>query len=813
MKCKVLLAALARAMAGQTALAQSVFSPKVNALRSHHQSRRAAAADSAAQRVVLVVTCSADASMAAIANQMTELGGIIRLVMDNQLMVETTMDKLDQIAAIDGVLLIDIPKSGRQRTDTARKASQVDEAHAGKADGLPDLPQAYTGKGIIIGLIDGGFDFTHPIFKDKDGNLRIKGVFIAADETNRDKGENIDNITTTTTKGETVNNTKLMGEFFTNKDVILDTLLCKDATGTHGTHCASIAAGTIMDYKDQFTGKYNNSGKLGGMAPDADIYMAIGATTKEQKEKYPEIKNELLTINCMQALYAMKHFADKEGKPLIVSWSENNHGGFHDGTSSMARYIRNYCKAGNVMALCSSNEGCDSMYIDRTISKGKTLKLAFKKSINNFNADCYIKASKEIKVNLAIVDKDYKPVYTCNLPLTSLASKDKEYESEFEMNVDLSLDAKTLKTVKDVTANYVYYKEEALKLSDYISEGKLGIGVYSGKGLDKNDEQFSYVNVYISCEGLKFETEKGSKKELYMPMLLITAVDEDVRFQGWGDYCSIYGNSMDDENTFKPGTSVNSMGDWNTSGEPVTIGAYATDRTTLNPYYPEESNNQLTEDKDEEIGRYASFSSYGRDFSDNPHNYPDVVAPGVAIYAAGNSFKPEAVYQTAEYTDQFKGQTKPRKYPYSIMGGTSMSTPAAAGVIALWMQAAKDKGKTLTNADVKDIIRHTSVTDDFTKADPLRYGAGKINAYKGLLYVLDIATSIPELPTKHIGATLDGRTLHISGDLDTQVTVYNLSGQKVLDVKASNGNVELPNLPAGVYAVKIGNQGSTLIRL
>ena len=79
--------------------------------------------------------------------------------------------------------------------------------------------------------------------------------------------------------------------------------------------------------------------------------------------------------------------------------------------------------------------------------------------------------------------------------------------------------------------------------------------------------------------------------------------------------------------------------------------------------------------------------------------------------------------------------------------------------------------------------------------------------------MLDMATSVPELPTHHIAATLQGRTLHIEGDQDIQVTIYNLSGLKVLDTRASNGIVELPALPAGVYAVKIGNQGSTLIRL
>ena len=796
--------------------AQSVFSPKVNALRNHHQNRRAAATDSTAQRIIVVVTCSADASMAAIANQMTELHAIVRLTMGDQLMVETTIDKLDQIAAIDGVLLIDIPKAGRQRTDKARKASQVDEVHAGKADGLPDLPQAYTGKGVIIGLIDNGYDFTHPMFKDKDGNLRIKSVYIAADETHRDKGENIDVIPVTTKKGETVS-TKVMGEYITNKDVILDTLILKDTYGTHGTHCASIAAGSIMDYKDKFTGKYTNSGKLGGMAPGADLYLSSGSTTEDQKKKYSPIKDEIVEFNCMQALYTMKHFADKAGKPLIVSWSENSHGGFHDGTSTMARFIRNYCRDGNVLALCSSNEGDDSMYIDRTISKGKTLKMVAKNTQGNFNTDCYIRTSKEIKVNLAIVDTTFtKTFYTCQLPLTSKPEAGKSYQTEFIVKVEPGLDPKTHERKKEYMDNYSYYDPEAEKLADYIASGKLTVAVSAGTGLDKNDQQFSYVNVYINGENLEFEIDPSTKKELYVPMLLITSVDEDVRIQGWGDYCANYANSMEDENTFKPGSSMNSMGDWNTSGEAVSIGAYVTDRHVVN------WRKQLIEATGEVMGRYASFSSYGRDFSDTPHNYPDVVAPGFAIYAAGNSFKPELVYQTAEYTGQFKGQDKPREYPYSIMGGTSMSTPAAAGIFALWMQAAienKDNpncrfpGK-LTNADVKDIIQHSSVTDEFTKKEPLRYGAGKINAYKGLLYLLGLdKTAIGELPTKHIGARLDGRTLVIDGNPDVQVSIYSLSGQKVFDAQAVSGTILLPQLPAGVYAVKIGNQGSTLIRL
>lgn len=50
---------------------------------------------------------------------------------------------------------------------------------------------------------------------------------------------------------------------------------------------------------------------------------------------------------------------------------------------------------------------------------GKTLKVVAKYVQGDFSSDCYIRTSKEIKVNLVIVDTHFKPVYTCNLPLTS----------------------------------------------------------------------------------------------------------------------------------------------------------------------------------------------------------------------------------------------------------------------------------------------------------------------------------------------------------------------------------------------------------
>ena len=59
-------------------------------------------------------------------------------------------------------------------TDVSRRESRVADILQPTGD---VLPQAYTGKGVIVGVIDTGFDFQHPVFKDAEGRSRIKAVY------------------------------------------------------------------------------------------------------------------------------------------------------------------------------------------------------------------------------------------------------------------------------------------------------------------------------------------------------------------------------------------------------------------------------------------------------------------------------------------------------------------------------------------------------------------------------------------------------------------------------------------------------------
>ena len=64
-----------------------------------------------------------------------------------------------------------------------------------------------------------------------------------------------------------------------------------------------------------------------------------------------------------------------------------------------------------------------------------------------------------------------------------------------------------------------------------------------------------------------------------------------------------------------------------------------------------------------------------------------------------------------------------------------MSAPAVAGTIALWLQA----DPTLSVARVRDVLQHSSLRDSYVRSGyGERWGAGKLDAYAGLRYVLHI---------------------------------------------------------------------------
>lgn len=130
-------------------------------------------------------------------------------------------------------------------------------------------------------------------------------------------------------------------------------------------------------------------------------------------------------------------------------------------------------------------------------------------------------------------------------------------------------------------------------------------------------------------------------------------------------------------------------------------------------------------------GNMANFSSFGPTLDGRIK--PDISAPGVNVASSISSFTDDSYSAVA--TVPFQG----RNYPFARFSGTSMAAPAATGTVALMLEA----DPTLTPADIRDIIRSTARTDNFTGTIPpggsTRWGMGKVNAYHAVTQVLGTA--------------------------------------------------------------------------
>ena len=84
-----------------------------------------------------------------------------------------TLSDIDRLSKENGVEYVQLTSGVSQTLDAARKETGMDDVHNGTT-----LSQPYTGKGVVVGVVDAGFDYMHSAFRNPtDGTLRIKRVW------------------------------------------------------------------------------------------------------------------------------------------------------------------------------------------------------------------------------------------------------------------------------------------------------------------------------------------------------------------------------------------------------------------------------------------------------------------------------------------------------------------------------------------------------------------------------------------------------------------------------------------------------------
>ena len=305
---------------------QSIYYPsKLTASTITRVHQRVSALRSADENIHAIVRLCDEADLDRLA---ADYGVAFNVVTGNLATAVIPMSALVDFAEDPDVENVDAGNSVKAMTDLAREYSHVDALHVG----LPDFPRSFTGKGVLIGVIDTGFDFMHPAFRDAEGNSRIIHVW---DQSGRN------------------GNTPSMGY-----GVVFDTPeLIRSAAhdvsrDTHGTHVAAIAASSADVYK--------------GMAPESGI--VVVATDKSES-------------GIIDALAYLLDYAEKEKKPMAINLSMGTVIGFKDGTDPIASMIDELLdKSGKkcLMAIAAGNEGHrNSTIVTEATGQGEVINTSF----------------------------------------------------------------------------------------------------------------------------------------------------------------------------------------------------------------------------------------------------------------------------------------------------------------------------------------------------------------------------------------------------------------------------------------------------
>lgn len=248
------------------------------------------------------------------------LGVKVSLRLDGILTARIPLDRLDDISALPSIRYVEVGTPVRQMMDKARPAAGVDKVHSGE-----ELDMPLTGKGIVVGIIDGGFDYTHPAFYDDEtGVLRIKRVWEQGTDTGTAPeafgyGMELTTPEEIQAAGADVNNQ------------------------SHGSHVAAIAAGA---YRKEGNPYY-------GIAPDADIVLVSkGEVTAN-------------SANISDAIAYIYNYAASVGKPCVVNMSLGWNQGPHDGTSAFDRVADQLQGEGRLLVGSMGNYGNDPVHISK----------------------------------------------------------------------------------------------------------------------------------------------------------------------------------------------------------------------------------------------------------------------------------------------------------------------------------------------------------------------------------------------------------------------------------------------------------------
>jgi subtilisin family serine protease len=571
------------------------------------------------------------------------------------------LNAIHQFVKTQGIQYIDMDQPCYPELDTARKVTRVDSVHQGIY-----LPQSYTGKNVVVGIVDAGFDYTHPTFFDTTlTHYRIKRVW------------------------EQKNNTGTAPINFGFGSEYSDSLSIwnkhYDVTETtHGTHVMGIAGGSGG-------GSSANNKRFRGMAFESEL-VAVAI--------YPSAAHWLNTgsVDFLDGINYVFNYADAVNKPAVANLSWGCPLGPRDGTSLFSQACNNLVGPGKIFVLSGGNNGGNTIHLKKTFTSADTsvhtvctfpTTLTDKKN----QLDIWGEAGKSFCMNFSLYTGYNKIDSTATICLD---------DSTHQYNLIGSNGDTCFITITTVASEFNGKPHMLVQLYTRVTD-RLLVSITSNSGT---------VNMW---QGIVINT--SGHYGTFAKTIYTWAVN--------GDNLMTCGDLVSTEKALAVAAYNSKPTFTNISGQSLTYQGYTK-------------------------GAIASFSSKGP--TADGRVKPDIAGPGLVVASSVSGVDSTYIVGGTDYSSVIASAVSPingQTYSYAVAGGTSMSSPAVSGIVALLLQV----DSTLNPAEVKDLLFSTAILDSKTGAIPdsgsTIWGHGKVNAYgamASLLGVLSVKNGTASLP-------------------------------------------------------------------
>jgi len=626
------------------------------------------------------------------------------------------LERLWELENCEGVMYYSVAHRVAPDVERTRLDTRTDSVQRGLG-----VPMPFDGEGVLIGITDWGFDYTHPNI-NKKSNPRIVRAWDHF-KLSGPAPEGFDYGT----------------EYRTNDELRAaggDTSGLY-GYGTHGTHVAGICGGNG-----------NVRGEGIGQAPAAKFI--LGSWYLDE-------------ASWLDQVAWMKGVAEQEGKRLVInsSWGMYTFSTL-DGTSLLSQAINAYSDSGIVFVTSAGNNGDAKYHLQHRFGEEDTLR-----SIASYMGTgigqgliCW----GEPRGSSAVVD------FEVGFAMVSMGNSAVRYSSPL------------FSTENDVP----YYESYVVAGSDTI---RYDVMIERSNPLDGRphvvlnvDRSYGY-NIMLVCTA-----DSGSTVNIW----------------NVGNVRNNAGNTGNDfvHNNIEgctPGDHFYGIGEPACAEKTISVAAHVADHYDSDSVYT--------------TGALTYFSSHGPTL--DGRNKPEISAPGSNVISSISSRI--TADDMATYTAEYEAVSGGKRYIWSRMSGTSMSSPAVTGVVALMLQA----NPTLTVDDIREIIFSTARNDDKTGAlrandsVSIQWGYGKIDALRAVNAAYDklgieesakVSPSLVVFPNPTSGMV----TLRTGSNRPQLARLYSIDGKVMREFTVtSETTMDLSGLSSGVYFVQVGDNRST----